>query len=119
MLVANPCNDSAAIILYNHYTFVLDLAYRANVDLAPIAPPSFVEGKAETIIKKKVSPKPKANLELGVAKEETCFHLPCRLHRLSYTAIGACCHCYCLPNHYSVRARFRQKRANISYENVY
>jgi hypothetical protein len=50
MLVANPGDDSAVVILHNHYTFVLDLAYRANADLAPIPPPSFVEDKAKTMI---------------------------------------------------------------------
>jgi hypothetical protein len=86
MLVVNPGDDSAAVILHNHYTFVLDLAHTANVDLALIAPASFVEDKAKTMIKKKTGAKPKANLELGAAKEETRSHLPRRPHWLSHAA---------------------------------
>jgi hypothetical protein len=79
MLIANPGDESAAVILHNHYTFVLDLAYRANVDLVPIAPPSFVNlDNAKAMIKKMAGAKSKANLELGTAKEETGSHLPRR-----------------------------------------
>jgi len=38
--VANPGQDSAAVILHNHHAFVLKLAARINVDLGPVPQPN-------------------------------------------------------------------------------